>query len=73
MAQATFAANQKIVVKADSNPKRKGTKAAKTFRLYAKAGTVAEFLELGGTRADIAWDAERGFIKVLPVRTRKAQ
>lgn len=72
MAQATFAANQKIKVLVAANPKRKGTQAAKTFKLYSKATTVEEFLAVGGTRADIAWDSARGFIKVMAARKAKA-
>lgn len=72
MAQATFAANQKIKLLVAENPKRKGTQAAKTFRLYNKVSTVEEFLAKGGTRADLAWDTARGFIKVMAARAAKA-
>jgi hypothetical protein len=72
MAQATFAANAKIKLVVEANPKRKGTDAAKRFRLYSKVATVEQFLEKGGTRADLAWDTARGFVKVLAARKAKA-
>lgn len=43
-------------------PKRPGTATARRWRLYRVGATVAEMLASGVTRADIAWDAERGHI-----------
>lgn len=53
-----------IRVLAESNPKKKGTKSYDRFELYEDGMTVQQFVRAGGKSADIAWDAERGFIRV---------
>lgn len=47
------------------NPKRKNSKARDRFGKYMKAKTVAEFYELGGTRADLRYDQHHEFVKIL--------
>lgn len=46
------------------NPKRRGSKAHTRFTKYMKAKTVAEFLKLGGLRADLRYDSEHEFVKI---------
>ena len=46
------------------NPKRKNSKARDRFGKYMKAKTVAEFYELGGTRADLRYDQQHEFVKI---------
>lgn len=43
-------------------PKRPGTATAARWRLYRVGATVGELLAAGVTRADIAWDTERGHV-----------
>lgn len=47
------------------NPKRKGSKAHARFEKYMKAKTVSEFLKLGGLAADLRYDGDKGFLKIL--------
>lgn len=47
-----------------ANPKRPNTASWDRFALYGSCKTVGEFLAAGGTRADLAWDEERTFIKI---------
>lgn len=57
----------KITFNVKSNPKREGSKAHARFQNYMKARTVAEYLELGGTTADLKYDWEKSFIEVANV------
>lgn len=54
--------NAKIVWKVKKNPKREGSKAHARFSKYMAAKTVAEYIELGGTKADLKYDEQKGFI-----------
>lgn len=54
----------RIKLLVEENPKREGTESYTRFELYRKVSTVREFLENGGTSADIRWDAARNFIKL---------
>jgi hypothetical protein len=65
MAKSKINQNQKIVVVAQSNPKRPNSKSAQRFALYQTGMTVAEFKAAGGTLADITWDSERKFIALV--------
>jgi len=47
------------------NPKRAGSKAHARAKAYWKAKTTAEYLALGGTPADLKYDASKGFLEVL--------
>ena len=70
----TFPLSARIVVIAEANPKRPGTKAAAKFPLYAanKAGTVAGLIEAFRAAgypkrkalSALRWDSGRGFIKI---------
>lgn len=51
-----------ITVKIGDNPK-KGTAKAR-FALYKTGMTVKEYLDAGGKRPDISWDAKQGWIEV---------
>lgn len=46
------------------NPKRAGSASAERFALYKDGMTVKKYVENGGSRADLAWDEHRNFIKV---------
>jgi hypothetical protein len=48
----------------DKNPKRPGTGGHDRFAKYVDGMTVARFLEVGGTRDDLAWDQKRAFIRL---------
>lgn len=52
----------------DRNPKRKGSKAHSRFEAYMKAKTVKQFLELGGLKADLRYDSEKGFVEINPTK-----
>lgn len=56
------AASTVIRLVAETNPKR--GKSAERFAIYRDGMTVAEFLAEGGLRADLAWDAEHGYISL---------
>ena len=47
-----------------TNPKRAGSKSYDRYEQYKSATSYAEFLELGGSRADFLSDRQRGFIEV---------
>lgn len=53
-----------IRILSETNPKRPGTSAHERFAKYRDGMTVAEFLRAGGTRGDISWDTERGFVRL---------
>lgn len=44
------------------NPKRESSKSWERYEKYKVATTVGEFLELGGTPADLAHDVGKGFV-----------
>ncbi|KAH8053115.1 hypothetical protein JL722_9781 [Aureococcus anophagefferens] len=47
------------------NPKKAGSKSALRYDAYKSASTVREFLELGGTRADLRHDIALGYVVVV--------
>lgn len=53
-----------VVTKDKKNPKREGSASHARFALYFGAKTVGEFVAAGGTRADLRWDLEHGFVKI---------
>jgi hypothetical protein len=59
---AKFSDDAKIKVVVEGNPKR-GT-AAKRFELYKTSKTVGDYLAAGGLKADVNWDAGKGWITV---------
>ena len=61
---AATEAKIKLLVK--DNPKREGSASYNRFELYKSSKTVSEFIAAGGTRADLAWDAARGYIAIAP-------
>ena len=48
-----------------ANPKRKNSAAHARFSKYMKAKTVAEFEKLGGTGADLKYDNQKEFVKII--------
>lgn len=63
--RARLAHHQVITVLVDGNPKRPWGAAYRRFDLYWTGMTVGEFLEAGGTRADLWYDQDHGFIRVV--------
>lgn len=59
-----YADDAVIRVLATENPKRAGSRAAKEWELYRDGMTVRDYLQAGGSRAGIKWDADREFIRV---------
>lgn len=57
--------NSTVLKYQENNPKRKGSKAYTRFEKYMKATTVAKFLELGGLKADLRYDSEKGFVEIV--------
>lgn len=47
---------------AKGNPKRPGTNAHAMFELYKDGMTVAQYIEVGGGRDWVSWDASKGYI-----------
>ena len=55
----------KIVWNVKKNPKREGSQAHARFSKYMGSKTVAEYLERSGTKADLKYDAMKGFIEIV--------
>jgi len=53
-----------IRIVATENPKKPGSKSHARFEAYQDGMTVQEFCLRGGTRADVKWDAARGYIRI---------
>ena len=49
------------------NPKRPGSKAHQRYATYADSKTIKEYLDNGGLKADLRYDADKGFLKVIDV------
>ncbi len=62
-----YPGRSKITVLVDKNPKKEGSKAHERFKLYGKNTTVAEFIKVGGTYQDIAYNIGREFIGIEKV------
>lgn len=56
--------DRKITLLSTENPKKPNSKSYERFALYRSGMTVTEFVNAGGTAADVKWDAQRGFINV---------
>jgi hypothetical protein len=48
----------------DHNPKRKNSRSYEEFNRYKDGMTIKEFIKVGGHRASIRWDVNKGFIKL---------
>jgi len=48
----------------DNNPKRAGSASADAFALYKDGMTVEQLAKAGVSPADLAWNVEKGFVKV---------
>lgn len=59
------AKDQKIILLAKENPKRKRSESAKRFSRYVSGMRVSTALEKGITRSDLVWDKKHGFIKIV--------
>jgi hypothetical protein len=77
----TPAEEDKIVVVAEENPKRKGTAAHKIWACYAKSKTVAEYYAAVARLRDVAprrartslrYDQRHGFVKVVTAAKKAA-
>lgn len=53
-----------ITLLSDKNPKRVGSKSHERFEHYSASVTVGDFITLGGTYGDLAWDSARGYITI---------
>lgn len=53
-----------LILVADKNPKRVGSKSHARFEFYSASATVGDFIGLGGTYGDLAWDSARGYITI---------
>ena len=63
--RAPLAKSQVITVLVDAKPKRAWGAAYQRFDLYWTGLTVGEFLAAGGTRRDLWYDQDHGFIRVV--------
>lgn len=59
-------ADTEVIAVLVANPKRPGSLSFARFAIYTTGITVGEFLERGGRRADLKWDADHGFIRIYP-------
>ncbi len=50
-------------IKIQKNPKRLGGAPWRRYEIYQKAKTIQEAMEMGGSREDMRWDIQKGFIK----------
>ena len=64
VAETPVAETAKITFTRKGNPKRDGSKAAQRFSNYMGSKTVAEYLERQGTKADLKYDWDKGFIEI---------
>ena len=69
MVKSMLATNAPIVIQQD-NPKKPGSKSYDRYEKYKKATTLDEMLDLGGSRGDIFFDMERGFIKAQVIEAK---
>lgn len=60
-------------VKYAPNPKTPGSKSFARYAKYEKAATVGEALKCGASKADLMWELERGYYKVLAGASSEAQ
>jgi hypothetical protein len=49
---------------ADENPRREGTHGYKSWQLIKSGMTYEKYIAAGGRRQDLAWDLERGYVKL---------
>lgn len=67
--QYTHRPDPRVITCIVPNPKKPGSKSHARFELYREGMTVSEFMAVGGTTADIKYDAGHGYIRVdLPSR-----
>lgn len=62
VASADYSPKAKVKLLVQGNPKKAGGAPAKRFDLYKNGMTVQEFLDAGGTVADVKWDVDHGYI-----------
>jgi len=53
-----------LTLNVPANPKRVGSKSHARFEFYNASATVGDFIGLGGTYGDLAWDSARGYITI---------
>lgn len=57
--------DSKIEILVEANPKREGTKGHAAFKLYRNGMLVSTFIEKGGSAADVRWDVDHKYIKLI--------
>lgn len=62
--EVDIAESAAITFNRKGNPKREGSKAYLRYQNYMDAETVGEYLENDGTKADLRYDWEKGFIEI---------
>lgn len=55
----------KIKILAEANPKREGSKSRERFAFYKNGQTVGQFIQAGGTTADVRYDVEHKYIQLI--------
>ena len=55
----------KVKILTEANPKREGSKSRERYALYKNGQTVGQFLEAGGTTADVRYDVEHDYIQLI--------
>ena len=50
------------------NPRRKGTHGHKSWNLLKNGMTYEQYIEAGGRRGDLAWDAERKNVELVAAK-----
>lgn len=65
--------NTRLAWTTTSNPKRPSGKAHTRFAAYMGKSTVAEYLEAGGTMADLKYDNMKGYINFEVAETPAAE
>lgn len=62
-----------VIVECAPNPKRLNSKSFDRYEFYAVGDTIQQFLEKGGSAADIQNDVSKGYIVVEPALTVKVK
>jgi len=57
-------ADDAVITLLVKNPKREGSAAYDRYNFYRDGMTVVQFLEAGGSRADLSWDSQRKYIEI---------
>ena len=66
----TLPSDARIKILARGNPHVKGSKVARRFAKYANGMTVAQLIEKGGTRSDLKFQLDHGWVKLEKPRAK---